>query len=543
MLDSDKHDGANLIAGDCCFLSSCIDLDESDLRSSLMHLLGMGNEQREEDGDVEILVENNQSETRDSASVGRNSLLPYPRRIKYSRSTSGGKVKAIKSSLVSKSKSKSKPPPVIALSRSSCSTNSESSASSSLAAPDFEPFHHCVTPTHEDNRRRLRISQQEENGSISVLSHERNYAAQHELLINSLFDDAKRRQELQETALDQTDEHLHYPIDTSLPLSGFHTPAKNHNGSTPVSTLTSDKSVASKLSKYSRNSNNSNNSGSSQLLTSSSHRFKKTLKSHRGINLVGRFRRKRQRRQLRTQHRTHFAKFARSASYSTPSSTSQSSLPNLQLVSPHLSDSSACSGGSMTASSRGGPSLQFFLDENVKLQKDSGKGQEVGSKISGNGRDETLQKLNDKMDVLAEVDRDGKWANATVNRIPAKDMTQEKKEHGIIQHGFVETRSMLAIKLGFVSLKYGVLVHWNIQTGLAELILLRKSCSGSFMKVSLSSSQKGKGGVYKRSNHTSDKDRNDISFLATPSFVTCDSLQTDNSFDSLDIYPVASAHF
>ena len=71
------------------------------------------------------------------------------------------------------------------------------------------------------------------------------------------------------------------------------------------------------------------------------------------------------------------------------------------------------------------------------------------------------------------------WYMITLNRVPAKEMTCDRKEHGI-DNRFVETRSMFAVKLGFVSLKYGVLVHWNVHTGLAELILLRKLCPESF---------------------------------------------------------------
>lgn len=215
--------------------------------------------------------------------------------------------------------------------------------------------------------------------------------------------------------------------------------------------------------------------------------------------------------------------------------------------SPNPCDFSACDGSMTTSSPCHTTSVKSFLDENVRLQKDSGRGSELGSSISANGLEDSLYKLNEKIDVLAEVDREGKWAHAVLTRIPAKDVTRERKENGHVrqQHhqDYVETRSMLAVKLGFVSLKYGVLVHWNIHTNLGEFILLRKSCPESFMRAgSPAGKKKGKQWRKKKFRMSDAAIRTtDSSFLVTPSFVTVSSVQSEHSYGSLGLDPVASA--
>lgn len=635
-----------LISNNCCFLTSCIDLNESDLRSTLLHFLGYEDEDKHSDTDTDTVSSdgaedkgsgnNNRNINKEtpqvdkqnncktnsrvmSSSSDKNSVLSNQSRKKQFDIHDQPKVRTIKSFTIGlkpkkqhlpktlslqmpKSKSqkqarslkyiyninnhvrttkvsnaRSVPPPVIALSRSSFSTNSESSDDSSLAATEFESsYSHTVTP--ERHRLGDKSGCQDETNDdgcadtdgmggvglftkygISGSGNERNYAALHELLVNSLFEDAKRRQNQQiqeEIMLEQSahaaseisslNQHQQQPI--SSPPSSYHTPPRrtsnrnqNHNGinlNPHTAATTSDKSVSSKTSSRISSSSQSH---TSELLTPSSHRFQKTLKTHRHINLP----------RFRKGH--YFSKMRRGGNNPTSGGKGQSRLisppklssSNLPNASPNQSDFSACS-GSMTTLSRIAPTVKSFLDENVRLQKDSGKGVEIGKKISANGIEEALQKLNDKMDVLAEVDRDGKWANATLTRIPAKDMrASEQKDPGMDQKGFVETRSMLAVKLGFVSLKYGVLVYWNVHTGLAELILLRKSCPESFMKSSPTGKKKGKTWKKKRKNSCdmSDKEMDERGSLQTPCFVTVNSAPSDdNSYGSLGLEPVASAH-
>jgi hypothetical protein len=497
--------------------------------------------------------------------------------------------------LSGKLKQRTAPPPVIALSRSSFSTNTNSSTSSSLEATEvngFEPPSSCYYRNH---RRGITITPDERHchghyhghghGNSQDLSmfpntsYDRNYEAQHEQLINSLFEDAKRRQELliQEEILDQTlgvgvsitntntgssggDDPESSPnsnTNTNTNSAAYNTPPRRksiHNTASTSTSAASDKSVTSRTSRHSRTSHSTR---SSELLTPSSHRFQPTL-SPRGV--LPRFRR-----------RMNFNKFKRNEGNSNGhSNNGHCNLKNshkstskdkgthvhshghdhrhsqLNNMSPNQSDFSACSGSmSMTTSSPcvAAPTVQSFLDKNVQLQKDVGKGSEIGTIISAKGREEAISKLNDKMDVLAEVERDGKWAHATLTRIPAKDVTRERRELGLDQPGYVETRSMLAVKVGFVSLKYGVLVHWNVQTGLAEFVLLRKSCPESFMRVAPSSGKKGNKTWRKKMKRMSDAatKMNDNRFHATPSFVTVSSVQSDDSYGTLGLDPVMSS--
>ena len=46
----------------------------------------------------------------------------------------------------------------------------------------------------------------------------------------------------------------------------------------------------------------------------------------------------------------------------------------------------------------------------------------------------------------------------------------------------VETRSILTLKMGFVSMSYGILLQWDCNSKLVELIVLRKMCRDDFMK-------------------------------------------------------------
>ncbi len=626
-----------MISSDCCFLSSCIDLDDVDLRSSLLHFVGISNDHNTKhnsdnnDNDIELeedadtatnkytdnyyhqnraIYLNHSYETMKSRNDSKNNKR---------RTTFNNNVPKLNYSFSSKTKSnlnhsktkqtRNAPPPVIALSRSSFSTNSDSSGSSSLEATQFEhdhldisntpsysiynttqiknsnhdPIHHDYHHNHDD----------EEECNVNCYSVRNNYyEGQHELLINSLFEDAKRRQEellLLEQQQHQVDNELH---DEQNGDSIYHTPPRR----TSTSHLFSDnKSIASKTSKYSSKTSNSNKSNTSELLTPASHKFQKSLRTNmmniRGVIGLHRFQNngnnKNNRRLLGGRKRTknhYFRRLKRNQSDSTQSRGRHvhhhrhSRYNNHHHL--HPSDFSACSGSMTTSSPYSHPSstssptnntssptipnIQSFLDINVKLQKDSGKGKTIGQSISANGRENALKKLNDKMDILAEVDRDDKWSKATLTRVPAKNMTDyydhhhhptdsRNAQHGS-KKGYIETRSMLAVKLGFVTLKYGILVHWNASTGLAELILLRKSCPESFMKGSSSQSSIGGDGDGKKkknawnkkrtltSRAVMDGDLDDSSLHATPSFVSISS-EGSSDDDSLGIEHVGSAHF
>jgi hypothetical protein len=141
----------------------------------------------------------------------------------------------------------------------------------------------------------------------------------------------------------------------------------------------------------------------------------------------------------------------------------------------HRTDLTASCDDSPTRST----SVYQYLDDLCFLQKDSGRGTPIGSSISARGRDDTMVKINEKMDTLAEMEQQGHHPSASLIRVPAKVIHLSSKKNS---EGFVETRSMIGIKLGLISMKYGILVHWHQESGKAKLILLRKMCGDSFMK-------------------------------------------------------------
>ena len=107
------------------------------------------------------------------------------------------------------------------------------------------------------------------------------------------------------------------------------------------------------------------------------------------------------------------------------------------------------------------------------LQKDKGSGSLLGSNISARGRAGVLEKLKEKMDIMIEVEDNR--TSAVLKRIQAI----ETKRIGEI----IETRSIIGLKMGFLNVKYGVLLHWR-EDGMVHFICLRKMCSNSFLKVS-----------------------------------------------------------
>lgn len=128
-------------------------------------------------------------------------------------------------------------------------------------------------------------------------------------------------------------------------------------------------------------------------------------------------------------------------------------------------------------SQRGEGNSNYFdieiIHPDAILQKDKGSGSLLGSSISARGRAGVMQKLREKMDIMIEVEDNR--TSAVLTRIQAI----ETKRIG----DFIETRSIIGLKMGFLNVKYGVLLHWK-QDGMVYFICLRKMCSKSFLKVS-----------------------------------------------------------
>ena len=118
------------------------------------------------------------------------------------------------------------------------------------------------------------------------------------------------------------------------------------------------------------------------------------------------------------------------------------------------------------------PKPETYLHELVRMQKDKGKGEPVGSNLCAKGREACLEKLRDKMRLLTEVATE-KAAGATMKLRKAR--ISERIDN------FVETRSLLNLKMGFLSITYGVLLRWDTtKTGTITLVVLRKMCHESF---------------------------------------------------------------
>jgi hypothetical protein len=114
---------------------------------------------------------------------------------------------------------------------------------------------------------------------------------------------------------------------------------------------------------------------------------------------------------------------------------------------------------------------ESFVHSAVRLQKDKGKGEEVGSMICAKGMTACLGKLREKMQLLTEHCHPG--TPATMKRRNA--VVAEQFDN------FVETRSLLSLRMGFLSMTYGILLRWDAgKTGLATIVVLRKNCHESF---------------------------------------------------------------
>jgi hypothetical protein len=115
------------------------------------------------------------------------------------------------------------------------------------------------------------------------------------------------------------------------------------------------------------------------------------------------------------------------------------------------------------------------------------KSKNCGGAPSATGREETLLKLQQKLSMLGDIES-GKYgmaaemlrSDAVAFAIQAdSDCSSNKKKTCLTK---VETRSILTLRMGFVSMSYGILLQWNCGTGLVELIVLRKMCRDDFLK-------------------------------------------------------------
>lgn len=140
------------------------------------------------------------------------------------------------------------------------------------------------------------------------------------------------------------------------------------------------------------------------------------------------------------------------------------------------------------------------------------------------GREETLAKLSEKLSMLGEIES-GKFGQAAemrrsdaVSFLLAPEPQQKGHRHGNNLSSLptkhhkqsikVETRSLLSLKMGFVSMNYGILLVWNTDCKLVEMVVLRKMCRDDFLlqgssPASTGSVADGDKACHKRSPSTS----------------------------------------
>jgi hypothetical protein len=118
-----------------------------------------------------------------------------------------------------------------------------------------------------------------------------------------------------------------------------------------------------------------------------------------------------------------------------------------------------------------------YIHLDCRIQKDKGKGEPFGSAISAQGQENCLAKLRNKMELLLTV------ATGGGNE---KGPAGMKRRHAKVSEEtllYTETRSMIELRLGFLTMQYGLLLRWDSQkTGKIVFIVLRKMCQDTFYK-------------------------------------------------------------
>jgi len=159
-----------------------------------------------------------------------------------------------------------------------------------------------------------------------------------------------------------------------------------------------------------------------------------------------------------------------------------------------------------------------YIHPNCRLQKDKGKGDRLESSISATGREPCLEKLRDKIKLIIEVSGELQAAPfiddaASVSSLKSKNNVSNSKYNSTTSNNkgmsagmkrrkariasiennsscsngrddgscIIETRSMIELQLGFLSMQYGLLLRWDAyQTGQIIYVCLRKMCHDSF---------------------------------------------------------------
>ena len=181
-------------------------------------------------------------------------------------------------------------------------------------------------------------------------------------------------------------------------------------------------------------------------------------------------------------------KHQKDAKAPTESVASSPFLPRISRLSPSkrrvlggTARGNACPKGSPIRSTggyagRSDPNPGTYLHPQCRLQKDKGRGEVPGTAAIVASREGSLEKLRAKVDVIIEVEQSGSTTSSRAKLRLKPAVLVDSYSDGII-----ETRSVISVKMGFLFLKYGILLRWDADSGLVNLIVLRKMCLPGFL--------------------------------------------------------------
>lgn len=120
-----------------------------------------------------------------------------------------------------------------------------------------------------------------------------------------------------------------------------------------------------------------------------------------------------------------------------------------------------------------------FFHPKCDLYKENGssKVSSQGNPPSAVGREAALAKLMQKLSLLAEIESGKYGKGADMLRSDAVAVPIQ----GYMGLEKVETRSILTIRMGLVSMNYGIVLQWDLASELAKQIVLVKMCRDNFL--------------------------------------------------------------
>jgi hypothetical protein len=152
-------------------------------------------------------------------------------------------------------------------------------------------------------------------------------------------------------------------------------------------------------------------------------------------------------------------------------------------------DERSCSSSSIGGTSRASNvNTSDFFHINCVLHKEKGSSRKNDSSLLSNppsavGREASLEKLKEKLSLLSEIES-GKYGKGA-------DMLRSDAVAFAVSRGYmisgvdaVETRSILTLRMGFVSMNYGIVLQWDCASGLVKQIVLVKMCRDDFLERS-----------------------------------------------------------